>query len=361
MREALLLTCRKLASVINKLKDFALQYKDMPTLGFTHFQPAQLTTVGKRATLWIQEFIMDLSEAEHIVENMVLLGSKGTTGTQASFMELFDNDSAKVKELDKLIAEKLEFKGVFPVSGQTYPRKLDAIVLNVLSLIAQSAHKFSNDIRLLQHLKEIEEPFEKEQIGSSAMAYKRNPMRCERITGLSRFVIANAQNGAMTAAEQWFERTLDDSSNKRLAVSECFLAIDSILGILLNVTGGLVVYPKIINKHIMEELPFMATENIIMQAVKKGGDRQELHESIRKHSMDAGRNVKEEGGQNDLIERVLKDPQFKLDEEALMAALTPSHYVGRAPEQTEEYINDYVNKAIEKYQGLFLEDEKLRV
>lgn len=361
MREALLLTCRKLASVINKLKDFALQYKDMPTLGFTHFQPAQLTTVGKRATLWIQEFIMDLSEAEHIVDNMVLLGSKGTTGTQASFMELFDNDSAKVKELDALIAKKLEFKGVFPVSGQTYPRKLDSIVLNVLSLIAQSAHKFSNDIRLLQHLKEIEEPFEKEQIGSSAMAYKRNPMRCERITGLSRFVIANAQNGAMTAAEQWFERTLDDSSNKRLAVSECFLAIDSILGILLNVTGGLVVYPKIINKHIMEELPFMATENIIMQAVKKGGDRQELHESIRKHSMDAGRNVKEEGGQNDLIERVLKDPQFKLDEEALMAALTPSHYVGRAPEQTEEYINDYVNKAIEKYQGLFLEDEKLRV
>ncbi|MCL2592846.1 MAG: adenylosuccinate lyase [Defluviitaleaceae bacterium] len=349
MREALILVRSKLVAVIKKLSDFALKYKDMPQLGFTHFQSAQLVTVGKRATLWIQELMMDLEEINHCLKNMKLLGSKGTTGTQASFMELFDNDEEKVKKLEEIIAKELDFDAVFPVSGQTYPRKLDCFILNVLSGIAQSAHKFSNDIRLLQHKKEIEEPFEKSQIGSSAMAYKRNPMRTERITGLSRFVIVNAQNGALTAAEQWFERTLDDSSNKRLAISEGFLATDSILNIFMNVVDGLVVYPKVIEKHILEELPFMATENIIMHAVKLGGDRQDLHEAIRVHSMEASRVVKVEGLPNDLLERIIKDPIFKITEEELSAVLDPKKYTGRSESQVVEYIEGIVLPEILKY------------
>jgi len=361
INEALQLIAGKLASVIDKLKDFAMEYKDMPALGFTHLQPAQLTTVGKRASLWIQDLMMDLSETEHLLDNILLLGSKGTTGTQASFMELFENDEDKVKRLDELTAEKLGYKGVYPVSGQTYPRKFDYNVLSVLSMIAQSAHKFANDMRLLQHLKEIEEPFEKSQIGSSAMAYKRNPMRSERMTGLARFVISLSANPAMTASEQWFERTLDDSANKRLAVSEAFLAVDSILSIYLNVAGGLVVYPKIINKRIMEELPFMATENIIMDAVKAGGDRQDLHEHIREHSMEAGRKVKMEGETNDLIKRIAADPVFAMNEEEIMKSLLPENYVGRAPSQVKEYIENHVNPALAKYKDQLSAGSELSV
>ncbi len=342
MTEALRLVRKKLVAVIAKLSKFALEYKDQPTLGFTHFQPAQLTTVGKRATLWIQDLLMDVEELDFRLSAMRLLGSKGTTGTQASFVELFDGDMDKVKQLDRKIAEKMGFSGVYPVSGQTYSRKVDTLVLNVLSSIAQSAYKFSNDIRLLQHLKEIEEPFEKNQIGSSAMAYKRNPMRSERIGSLARYVIVDTLNPAITASTQWFERTLDDSANKRISVAEAFLAVDAILNIYMNVAGGLVVYPKMIEAHMQRELPFMATENIMMSAVKKGGDRQALHEQIRVHSMAAASEVKMNGAQNDLVHRIAEDPLFQMGEEEIQEILNPINFVGRAPQQTEEFIADYV-------------------
>ncbi len=347
MTEALELVRKKVVNVISLLSDFAMKYKDMPTLGFTHFQPAQLTTVGKRATLWIQDLMIDLEDIEHQLSKAKLLGSKGTTGTQASFLELFDGNHEKVKKLDRLIAEKMGYNAVFPVSGQTYTRKLDSEMLAILSLVAQSAYKFSNDIRLLQNLKEIEEPFEKSQIGSSAMAYKRNPMRCERISSLSRYVIVNSINPAITASTQWFERTLDDSANKRLSVAEAFLTTDAILEIYMNVVDGLVVYPKVIEQHIENELPFMATENILMSAVKKGGDRQELHERIRVHSMEAGKTVKIEGKKNDLIDRIAKDPAFDIDADELKSVLCSNDYVGRAPQQTEEYINEYVKPMLD--------------
>lgn len=348
MTEALKLIKKKLLAVIARLSDFALKYKDLPTLGFTHYQPAQLVTVGKRATLWIQELLMDLEDLDHVLSNMKLLGSKGTTGTQASFLSLFDNDHEKVRKLDKLIAKKMGFDDVFPVSGQTYSRKLDSRVLNVLSGIAQSAYKFGNDMRLLQSMKEIEEPFEKSQIGSSAMAYKRNPMRSERICALARYVIVDALNPAITASTQWFERTLDDSANKRISIPEGFLAVDAILSIYINITDGLVVYPKVIEKHIMDELPFMATENIMMEAVKRGGDRQELHERIRVHSMEAAKQVKVEGKKNDLIERIANDKMFGLNIEELNAVLDPKNYVGRSPQQVEEFIEEYVKPVLEK-------------
>ena len=347
MTEALKLLKNKLLLVIKKLSEFAMEYKDMPTLGFTHYQPAQLVTVGKRACLWIQDLLIDLEDLEYIISNMKLLGSKGTTGTQASFLNLFDGDHEKVKKLEKLIAEKVGFKSVFPVSGQTYTRKLDSRVLNVLSSIAQSAYKFSNDMRLLQSMKEMEEPFEEKQIGSSAMAYKRNPMRSERISSLARYVIVDALNPAITASTQWFERTLDDSANKRISVPEAFLAVDAILNIYINVSGGLVVYPKVIEKHVMEELPFMATENIMMEAVKRGGDRQELHEKIRLHSMDAGKEVKVEGRKNDLIERIAADKTFGMTLEELQEVLEPKNYIGRSPRQVEEFIKEFVKPVIE--------------
>ncbi|MBQ8828324.1 MAG: adenylosuccinate lyase [Clostridia bacterium] len=337
MNEAMELIRKKLIACISVLSDFVIKYRDLPTLGFTHFQPAQLTTVGKRASLWLQDLVMDLEDVEYVISKRKLLGSKGTTGTQASFMELFDGDTQKVKKLDELIAEKMGYSAVYPVSGQTYSRKVDSMMLNVLAGIAQSAHKFSNDIRLLQNLKEIEEPFEKSQIGSSAMAYKRNPMRSERIAALSRYVMIDSLNPAMTAAEQWFERTLDDSANRRISVAEAFLATDAILSVYLNVAGGLVVYPKTIEARIMRELPFMATENIMMDAVKRGGDRQEIHEKIRTLSMQAGARVKVEGLDNDLIERIAADESFGLSLEELKATLEPSKYVGRAPQQAEEY------------------------
>ena len=347
MKEAMELIKSKVLAVIKNLSNFAIKYKDMPTLAFTHFQAAQLTTVGKRACLWIQDLMMDLEIMDFSLENIKLLGSKGTTGTQASFMELFNNDSQKVKKLDMLIAKNLGFKDVFDVSGQTYSRKLDSILLNILSGIAQSATKFSSDMRLLQHLKEMEEPFESEQIGSSAMAYKRNPMRSERIAGLARYIIIDALNPAITASSQWFERTLDDSSNKRIAIPEAFLATDAILNIYMNITENFVVYPKVIQKHIMEELPFMATENILMNAVKNGGDRQELHEKIRKHSMEAAKIVKVDGGKNDLIERILNDNSFNIKLEDLNKILDPKNFIGRAPEQVLEYINEKVNPILE--------------
>jgi len=347
MREALKLIRSKLILLISKLSDFAMKYKDMPTLGFTHFQPAQLVTVGKRACLWIHDLLMDLEDTDHLISGMKLLGSKGTTGTQASFLNLFNGDHEKVKKLDMLIAEKMGFSSVYPVSGQTYSRKQDSRVLNVLSGIAQSAYKFSNDIRLLQSLKEIEEPFEEKQIGSSAMAYKRNPMRSERISALARYVIVNALNPAITASTQWFERTLDDSANKRISIPESFLAVDAILDLYINVAGGLVVYPKVIEKHVMEELPFMATENIMMEAVKRGGDRQELHERIRVHSMEAARQVKEFGKKNDLLERIAGDSLFGLNLEDLKKVLHPSNYIGRASEQVEEFIREHVAPVLE--------------
>ena len=347
--EALKLVRNKLVNVLRVLGKFAGEYKDLPTLAFTHFQPAQPTTVGKRATLWMQEFLMDLDEAEYRISKMKLLGSKGTTGTQASFLELFDGDDEKCELLDKKIAEKLGYEACFPVSGQTYPRKLDSMVLNVLSGIAQSASKFSNDIRLLQHLKEVEEPFEKGQIGSSAMAYKRNPMRSERIASLSRYVLADALNPAITASTQWFERTLDDSANKRISVAEAFLAIDAILNLVLNVADGLVVYPKVIEQHLMRELPFMATENIMMDAVKRGGNRQELHERVRVHSMEAARVVKEQGGDNDLLTRIAADPAFGVSYEELIKVLDPKKYVGRAPKQTEKFLSDTIQPILARY------------
>jgi len=349
MTDAMKLIHKKLISVIALLSDFAANYKDLPTLGFTHFQPAQLTTVGKRATLWIQELLMDLEDLEHQISKAKLLGSKGTTGTQASFLELFDGDTEKVKKADMMIAEKMGFKAVFPVSGQTYSRKLDFQVISILSSIAQSAYKFANDIRLLQHLKEIEEPFEKNQIGSSAMAYKRNPMRTERICSLARYVIADAINPAVTSATQWFERTLDDSANRRISIPEAFLAVDAILSIYINVTKGLVVYDKVITSHIMSELPFMATENIMMQAVKKGGDRQELHERIRVHSMAAAKVVKEEGKANDLLKRIADDDLFNLNKDELDNLLNPKDYIGMAPEQTEDFLKNCVKPILDKY------------
>ena len=342
MVEAMKIIRTKVLSVINKLSKFAMKYKDMPTLGFTHFQAAQTTTVGKRATLWIQDLMMDLEQIDFVLSNAKLLGSKGTTGTQASFMELFEGDTEKVKKLDNMIAEKLGYSGVFAVSGQTYTRKLDSIFVNVLSGIAQSCTKFSNDMRLLQHLKEMEEPFEKNQIGSSAMAYKRNPMRSERMASLARYIMVDALNPAITASAQWFERTLDDSANKRIAIPEAFLACDAILNIYINVSGGLVVYPKVIERRLMEELPFMATENIMMDAVKNGGDRQELHERIRELSMEAAAVVKQEGGKNDLIERIAKEPMFGMSLEDLQKVLDPKNFVGRAPQQVEEYITEQV-------------------
>ncbi len=362
MTEALRLVKKRLVNVINELAKFAMKYKDMPTLGFTHFQAAQTTTVGKRATLWIQDLMMDLENVDHQLSKAKLLGSKGTTGTQASFLELFEGDHEKCRELDRRITEKMGFNDYFKVSGQTYPRKLDSQMLNVLSEIAQSAYKFSNDIRLLQHLKEIEEPFEKNQIGSSAMAYKRNPMRSERIGSLSRYVIADAINPAVTASTQWFERTLDDSANKRISIPEAFLCIDAVLILYRNVVDGLVVYPKVINQHLMNELPFMATENIMMDAVKKGGDRQELHERIRQHSMEAGKTVKMEGKKNDLLERIAADPMFGLTIDELYAIMEPKNFVGRAPQQTEEYINGYVKPVIEENKELIEESgEAVRV
>lgn len=348
MTEALKLIKKKLIAVIAKLSEFALKYKDLPTLGFTHYQPAQLVTVGKRATLWIQDLLIDVEDLDFILSSMKLLGSKGTTGTQASFLSLFENDHDKVRKLDTLIAQKMGFDSVFAVSGQTYTRKLDSRVLNVLSSIAQSAYKFSNDMRLLQSMKEVEEPFEKSQIGSSAMAYKRNPMRSERISALARYVIVDALNPAITASTQWFERSLDDSANKRISIPEGFLAVDAILNIYINVADGLVVYPKVIEKHILDELPFMATENIMMEAVKRGGDRQELHERIRVHSMEAAKQVKEEGKKNDLIERIAKDEVFGLSIDELNAVLDPKNYIGRSPQQVEEFVNEYVKPVIEQ-------------
>ncbi len=348
MSAALKLIRSKLLVLISKLADFALKHKDLPTLGFTHYQPAQLVTVGKRSCLWLQDLLTDLEDLEYVLSGMKLLGSKGTTGTQASFLSLFDGDHEKVKKLEEIIAEKMGFNSVFPVSGQTYTRKLDSRVLNVLGGIAQSAYKFSNDIRLLQSMKEIEEPFEEKQIGSSAMAYKRNPMRSERISSIARYIIVNSLNPAITASTQWFERTLDDSANRRISIPESFLAADSILNIYINIADGMVVYPKVIEKHIMEELPFMATENIMMEAVKRGGDRQELHERIRVHSMEAGKQVKMHGSKNDLIERIASDKVFGLSLEELKAVLEPKNYVGRAPRQVEDFINGYVKPVLEK-------------
>lgn len=352
MTEALKIVEEKLVNVLRVLSKFARGQKDQPTLAFTHFQPAQPTTVGKRATLWMQDLLMDLEDVQYQLSKAKLLGSKGTTGTQASFLELFDGDHEKVKALDKKIAEKMGYSGVFPVSGQTYSRKLDSQMLNVLSGIAQSAAKFSNDIRLLQHLKEVEEPFEKNQIGSSAMAYKRNPMRSERIASLSRYVIADALNPAMTASTQWFERTLDDSANKRISVPEAFLAVDGILNLYRNVADGLVVYPKVITQHLSRELPFMATENIMMDAVKRGGDRQQLHERIRQHSMAASKVVKEEGGENDLLQRIAGDPLFGVTLEELKEVVKPEKYVGRAPQQTVEFLEETVAPVLTKYSGV---------
>ena len=352
MAEALKLVRKKLVNVIAELSKFADKYKEQPTLAFTHFQPAQPTTVGKRATLWTQEFMMDLEDLEYVLGTIKLLGSKGTTGTQASFLELFDGDQETIDKFDPMIAAKMGFKECYPVSGQTYSRKVDTRVVNVLAGIAASAHKMSNDIRLLQHLKEVEEPFEKSQIGSSAMAYKRNPMRSERIASLSRYVMVDALNPAITSATQWFERTLDDSANKRLSVPEGFLAIDGILDLCLNVVDGLVVYPKVIEKHMMAELPFMATENIMMDAVKAGGDRQELHERIRELSMEAGKNVKVEGKDNNLLELIAADPAFNLTLEELQKTMDPKKYVGRAKEQTEAFITKVVNPVLESHKEM---------
>lgn len=352
MTEALALVKKKLVNLINELSKFADANKDLPTLAFTHFQPAQPTTVGKRASLWLEDLLMDLEDVEHQLSKAKLLGCKGTTGTQASFMELFDGDHEKCRQLDKKIAEKMGYDSCFPVSGQTYPRKLDSQMLNILSGIAQSAYKFSNDIRLLQHMKQIEEPFEKKQIGSSAMAYKRNPMRSERIGSLARYVIVDALNPAITAATQWFERTLDDSANKRISVPEAFLAVDAILSLYINVVDGLVVYPKVIYQQFMKEIPFMATENIMMDAVKKGGDRQELHEKIRVHSMEAGKMVKVEGKDNDLPQRIANDPSFGLSLDEIMAIMKPENFVGRAPKQVEEFLESCVKPVLEKNKDL---------
>ncbi|MCI9640729.1 adenylosuccinate lyase [Anaerotruncus sp. 80] len=352
MREALTLVKKKIINTIASLAKFADTYKDLPTLAYTHYQAAQPTTVGKRATLWLNDLVMDLQDLEYVLDSLKLLGSKGTTGSQASFMELFEGDHEKCKALDQKIADKMGFPGCYPVSGQTYSRKIDSRVLNVLAGIAQSAHKFSNDIRLLQHMKEVEEPFEKHQIGSSAMAYKRNPMRSERMAALANYVMSDAMNPQLTAATQWFERTLDDSANKRISVSEAFLAVDGILELYINVSNGLVVYPKVIEAHLMAELPFMATENIMMDAVKAGGDRQELHERIRVHSMEAGKVVKEQGKPNDLLDRIAADPAFHITKEALQKALKPENYVGRAPQQTTEFLSGVIKPILSANEAL---------
>ncbi|MCI5688583.1 MAG: adenylosuccinate lyase [Emergencia sp.] len=352
MREALLLVKKKIINTIASLAKFADTYKDLPTLAYTHYQAAQPTTVGKRATLWLNDLVMDLQDLEYVLDSLKLLGSKGTTGSQASFMELFEGDHEKCKALDQKIADKMGFPACYPVSGQTYSRKIDSRVLNVLAGIAQSAHKFSNDIRLLQHMKEVEEPFEKHQIGSSAMAYKRNPMRSERMAALANYVMSDAMNPQLTAATQWFERTLDDSANKRISVSEAFLAVDGILELYINVSSGLVVYPKVIEAHLMAELPFMATENIMMDAVKAGGDRQELHERIRVHSMEAGKVVKEQGKPNDLLDRIAADPAFHITKEALQKALKPENYVGRAPQQTTEFLSGVIKPILSANEAL---------
>ena len=361
MTEALKLIRKKLVNLMDKLSKFALEYKALPCLGFTHFQPAQPTTLGKRASLWLNELLLDFEQLEFQISQMKLLGSKGTTGTQASFMDLFEGDTDKVKALDKKITEKMGYTDFYPVSGQTYSRKVDTQVLFVLSGIAQSAAKFTNDLRLLQHLKEVEEPFEKNQIGSSAMAYKRNPMRSERISSLARYVMADVMNPTITAATQWFERTLDDSANKRISVAEAFLATDDILELYINVADGMVVYPKMIEKHLMAELPFMATENIMMEAVKRGGDRQELHEKIRVHSMDAGKIVKQDGGENDLLERIANDPAFGVTLDQLKAIMKPELYVGRAPQQTEEFVENFIKPITEKYSDLLGMNVEIKV
>lgn len=347
MYEALELVKKKLVNVLAELKKFALDYKDLPVLAFTHFQPAQPTTLGKRAAIWAQDLLLDYEELCFLLENKKLRGCKGTTGTQASFMELFDNDEAKVKQLDQMVAHRMGYEKSFAVSTQTYSRKVDSRILNALGSIAQSAHKFSNDIRLLQNLKEVEEPFEKGQIGSSAMAYKRNPMRSERMASLANYVIADTLNPAITAATQWFERTLDDSANKRISIPEAFLAVDGILDLYLNITDGLVVYPKVIESHLMKELPFMATEMILMDAVKAGGDRQELHERIRVHSMAAGKVVKEEGLENDLLKRIAEDAMFPMNMEQLKAIMSPINFVGRAPSQTVEFFEECIDPVLE--------------
>ncbi len=348
MREGLRLVRKKLLNVLNELSKFADHYKSMPTLAYTHFQPAQPTTVGKRASLWMNDLVLDLEDLDFVLDSLKLLGSKGTTGTQASFLELFDGSHEKCRQLDEKIAEKMGFASCYPVSGQTYSRKIDFRVLSVLAGIAQSAHKFTNDIRMLQHMKEIEEPFEKNQIGSSAMAYKRNPMRSERIASLSDYVMSDLMNPMLVSSTQWFERTLDDSANKRLSVPEGFLAVDGILDLYLNVVDGLVVYPKVIRKHLMAELPFMATENIMMDAVKAGGDRQELHEKIRQLSMKAGKHIKEEGGENNLLSLIAADPSFHLTLEQLEASMQPERYVGRAPEQVTAFIDEVVKPVLDK-------------
>lgn len=356
MREALYVVRKKLVNLIAALKKFSLEYKDLPTLGFTHFQAAQLVTVGKRATLWMNDLLLDFEELEFVIETLRMRGVKGTTGTQASFLALFEGDHEKCRALDKMVTDAFNFGPSMPVTGQTYSRKADTRVLHLLSQIAQSLSKFTNDLRLLQHLKEVEEPFEKNQIGSSAMAYKRNPMRSERIASLSRLVMANVMNPAMTASTQWFERTLDDSANRRISIPESFLAVDAILDISLNVVSGLVVYDKMITKHVMAELPFMVTENILMEAVKAGGDRQELHEAIRLHSMEAGKQVKVEGLENDLIDRILADPAFNMSEELMATLLDPSQYTGRSPEQVVEFIEECIDPILDKYADLIVEE-----
>ena len=361
MREALELVRVKLVNVMEKLSKFALEYKDLPTLAFTHFQPAQPTTVGKRAVLWLNELLLDYEDLNYTIDNIKLLGCKGTTGTQASFVELFAGDEEKIKALDKMIAAEMGFDKVYPVSGQTYSRKIDSKVLSVLAGIAQSAHKFSNDIRLLQHLKEIEEPFEKNQIGSSAMAYKRNPMRSERIASLANYVMSDLMNPMLVASTQWFERTLDDSANKRLSIPEGFLSIDGILDLYLNVVDGLVVYPKVIEKRLLSELPFMSTENILMEAVKHGGDRQELHERIRELSMEAGKRVKVEGKDNNLLELIAADPVFNLSEDKLKEAMNPKLYVGRSSEQVVEFIDEYISPILEKFSADLGEKPDIKV
>ena len=361
MRDGLLLLRKQLANVIKNLSDFALKYKDLPTLGFTHYQPAQLTTVGKRATLWLQSLILDFEELEFFIETLRFRGVKGTTGTAASFLELFNGDYSKVQHLDKELSKRFGFDKVFGVSGQTYDRKIDAKVMALLSNIAQSAHKFTNDLRLLQNLKEIEEPFEKNQIGSSAMAYKRNPMRSERIGSLSKFVMSLSSSSAMVAATQWFERTLDDSANKRLAIPQSFLAVDAILLISNNIMNGIVVYENRIKKHIMDELPFMATEYIIMEEVKAGGDRQEIHETIRIHSMEASKKVKMEGKENDLIERILNDDSLNLDKTKFMEMLDPKNFIGFAPIQTEEFVQNEAQPILDKYSDLIGLEADLKV
>ncbi len=358
MDQALRLVRERLAAVIAPLSRFAEQYKQLPTLGYTHFQPAQPVTVGKRATLWIQDLLSDLEELDFVIERLALLGSKGTTGTQASFLELFDGDHEKCEELDRRIASQLGFAQTYPVTGQTYSRKVDARVLSVLSAIAQSAAKFGNDMRLLQHLKEVEEPFETSQIGSSAMAYKRNPMRSERMVSLARFVTANTQNPAMTASTQWLERTLDDSANKRLAVPEAFLAIDAILVLYRNIASGLVVYPRVIHRHLMDELPFMATENILMEAVKQGGDRQDLHERIRRHAMEAAKRVKQDGLSNDLIERIADDSAFGMDRVELSKLLEPSRYIGRSEQQVDHFLQIFVAPVLDRFAGVIASPEE---